>query len=185
MTKHPAESDLALYAGGDLGWWRTRIIVRHLTECAVCDAAAAEYSTLRSDFSALDTPPVLSWTNLAAEMRANIRLGLEAGECVLPRASGRPAVGLRAGLAFACLVLLAVASGWMHRSATTMAQPATDTVIVEATGAGIQVRQGAKVMSLLNKKQQDVINTISARGEMRARYVEADSSVTVNNVYVQ
>ena len=34
-------------------------------------------------------PPGLNWERLAAEMAANIRVGLEAGECVAPRRSKR------------------------------------------------------------------------------------------------
>jgi hypothetical protein len=191
MIRHLTEAELALYAGGDLGWWNKRKAVRHLAECAACEAAAGEFIALLSDVGELKDPPELSWSRLAAEMRANIRLGLEAGECVVARAPRRYVPGLRAGFAVACLVVLAAASVWMHRPAVP-ATTASDSVIVEATGTGIQVRQGATVMSILNnkaqdadKKEQDVIHTVSARGEMRARYVDADSSVTVNNVYVQ
>jgi len=60
--------------------------------------------------------------------------------------------------------------------------------VLESTGGGIQVREGGQVLSILNGrgKDKDVIRTVSAQGEMRARYVDSRTGlVTINNVYVQ
>src|SRR5258708_22873884 len=117
MTKHPTEADLALYAGGDLGWWRKRNVSGHLAGCAPCDATVTEFTALLLDVSELNDPPERLWSRLSSDMRANIRLGLEAGECVIARTPQRHAMGLRAGFAVACLVVLAAASVSMHRPA--------------------------------------------------------------------
>src|SRR5271169_6208843 len=80
--KHPNEGTLALHAGGDLGLvagWRTE---RHLAKCDRCRDSLAAFSELREVLPELAEIPEVPWNRLAAEMRANIRLGLAAGECV-------------------------------------------------------------------------------------------------------
>src|ERR1051326_7743532 len=82
MTTHPHETVLALFAGGDLGTWQRWRVERHVASCAMCRQEVAEFSELRAAVPGMVGPPEVSWTRLAVEMRANIRLGLEAGECV-------------------------------------------------------------------------------------------------------
>ncbi|MGI8991478.1 MAG: hypothetical protein ACR2I2_18080 [Bryobacteraceae bacterium] len=192
--KHLSQEDLALYAGGDLGWLFQKRAERHIACCGECQAAAVEFSAARSAIA--DTaefvaePAALPWNRMAAEMKANIRLGLEAGECVDMRLGAEKApvrlVGARVGIgiAFASLAILVGANFWLHQAA-----PQTrDEVVLESTGGGIQVREGGQVLSILNGrgKDKDVIRTVSAQGEMRARYVDSRTGlVTINNVYVQ
>jgi hypothetical protein len=40
------------------------------------------FASARDNLAALNELPAISWNRLAAEMKANIRLGLAAGECV-------------------------------------------------------------------------------------------------------
>jgi hypothetical protein len=91
MKTHAVESDLALFATGDLSPWRTALVRLHVTRCAQCretvDAFRRDRERLRQEASRM--PPGLNWERLAAEMAANIRVGLEAGECVAPRRSKR------------------------------------------------------------------------------------------------
>ena len=82
MTKHPSEASSALFAGGDLGRLRRWRIERHVAACAECQGEVAEFSELRAAVPAMMEPPEYLVDKLAAEMKANIRLGLEAGECV-------------------------------------------------------------------------------------------------------
>ena len=80
--KHPDEATLALHAGGDLGLiarWRTN---RHLSRCERCREEVAAFQGLREVLPDLAEMPEVPWNRLAAEMKANIRLGLAAGECV-------------------------------------------------------------------------------------------------------
>ncbi len=181
--KHPSDEDLALYAGGDLGWIAKRGVERHIALCGDCEAATVGFSAFRAELAGINDRVTLPWSRMAAEMRANIRLGLEAGECVgfKPRAGS----GFRAAMAFASLALLLGAGLLLHR-------PATETpnaVVLEATDGGIQVREGEQVLSILNSRAYratDVIRTVGAQGEMRARFVDSKTGlVTVNNVYVQ
>ena len=67
-----------------------------------------------------------------------------------------------------------------------VADESRDAVVLESTGSGIQVREGGQVLSILNSRGKDVIRTVSAQGEMRARFVDSGTGlVTINNVYVQ
>src|ERR1700678_3463873 len=82
--RHPKQATLALQAGGDLGAfarWRTG---RHLAKCARCRDEVAGFEAMRGAMADLLQMPELHWNRIAAEMRANIRLGLAAGECVRP-----------------------------------------------------------------------------------------------------
>src|SRR5947209_17694056 len=73
--KHPSQEILALHAGGDLRWlerWRTN---RHLAACDECRDEVAAFSELRETLPQLNEIPEVPWNKIAAEMRANIRLG--------------------------------------------------------------------------------------------------------------
>src|SRR5512133_2221986 len=86
---HPSEATLALYAGRDLGWFARRRTERHLAGCEHCQREVEAYQSLRSVLPDLSEVPDLHWNRMAAEMKANIRLGLAAGECVREPASER------------------------------------------------------------------------------------------------
>jgi hypothetical protein len=143
--------------------------------------------------------PELNWGSLAAEMRANIRLGLEAGECVREKRRfggkifGDWSFGLAA--AFACLLLLAGASFFMRdvrgpvRSFPQIsAQPgsvATGSLpSLESTNTGVGLHSGDSSFTLLNHDGAVASQTVSAQGAVRSRYVDA-GAVTINNVYLE
>src|SRR6202789_3298642 len=95
---HPRENDLALLAGGEAGHIRRFLLGRHVRNCADCQETVAEYRELRAGLAGVELPD-LNWNFLAADMRANIRLGLEAGACVRSthvfwRWNLRPAIAL-------------------------------------------------------------------------------------------
>ena len=93
MTKersnHPRENDLALLAGGEAGrFQRFPCWMRHVRTCADCqEDDRYGIPELRSGLADMELPD-LNWNFLAADMRANIRLGLEAGACVGSNARG-------------------------------------------------------------------------------------------------
>jgi anti-sigma factor RsiW len=117
MKIHAVEADLALFASGDLSPWRSALVRLHVARCAQCretvDAFRSDRERLRQEASRM--PPGLNWERLAAEMAANIRVGLEAGECVAPRRSKR-AVWARGRLSFRH-----VSFGWKIAGAMTAA----------------------------------------------------------------
>lgn len=184
MSKHPSEADLALVAGGELTLWRRWSVARHLAECAECRREVAEFSSLREEVRMMAEMPEVPWGSLAAEMRANIRVGLEAGECVPERPESR-GFSLRAAVACASLVMLLAVGFLIERPVPRAAEDRPAEAVLETNGSGIQVREGSQAMMLLNASARDV--QYQAGGStMGARYVNADTGqVTINNVYVQ
>ncbi len=190
--KHPSEATLALYAGGDLGSWSRWRTERHLAGCDRCRLVVDEFAGTRETMAGLDDLPGLPWNRLAAEMKANIRLGLEAGACVR-ELDGRPVKGLgqpvfpgwRALVACVSMVALVVAGILLERPAPPAAEPIQGTVL-RVTTNGIELSEDGQAMILLHKGDQEVTYSAGAQGSMGARYVAADSGyVTMNNVYVQ
>src|SRR5580698_7665679 len=87
MSRHIPEADLALFITGDVGMWKYVQINLHLAGCEACRARIEAYrmSRQRLKQAAAEMPEGADWDRLAAEMTANIRVGLAAGECVAPR----------------------------------------------------------------------------------------------------
>jgi hypothetical protein len=184
--KHPDRATLALHAGGDLGpiaRWRTG---RHLAECGDCRDEVSAFRGIRSILPELAETPEISWNRLAAEMKANIRLGLAAGECVrigqMPLRETRLFTRARAVVAFASVVVLLVTGLVLEHPAPIA--PKYDGVVVQTTADGIQVRGGGQALRLLHSGAQNVQYSVGAQGSMRARYVDPETGyVTINNVY--
>jgi hypothetical protein len=207
---HPVEHDLALLAGGEAGRAQRFWLERHLRGCEQCQAKVTEYQALRSDLLDSDSDlPEINWNFLASDMRANIRLGLEAGACVrtahLPRSFRRWVPALNAGAlhprmttAVALLVLL-VASGvvmrspksllhrmpWNRKGAITATIEA-NTPVLESNPSGIEVRSGVDSLTLLNRHGNPANQTVSAQGHIAARYIDSETgAITINDVSLQ
>jgi hypothetical protein len=189
--KHPSEATLALHAGDDLGVlarWRTQ---RHLARCERCRGEAAAFRALREIAPDLRETPEIAWNRLAAEMKANIRLGLEAGRCVRSGDTPTPAAaplffGARALIAVASVLTLMVTGLVLEHPAPNPASARLEGVVVQRMAGGIQVREGGQALRLLHGNARDVTYTVGAQGSLRARYVDPDTGyVTINNVYVE
>jgi len=146
--KHPSERALALHAGGDLGplaRWRCE---RHLKRCQACRGELAALRDTRRIVAELSDMPQVPWSRLAAEMEANIRLGLAAGECVgrdepFADSSAPRFTGLRAALAMASLAVVVAAGLMLQRPPAARSQ-----TVLEATADGIQLSQGGEALGL-------------------------------------
>jgi predicted anti-sigma-YlaC factor YlaD len=189
--KHPTQEMLALHAGGDLGriaGWRTD---RHLARCERCREEFDAFADVRAVLPDLNEIPEVAWNRLASEMKANIRLGLAAGECV--RAEQKPLretlfSHARVAVALASVVALLVTGVVLEHPVPRQGVPPLDAVIVQSTREGIQVRDGAQALQLLHTgvNDRDVIRSVGAQGSMRARYVDPETGyVTINNVYAE
>ena len=181
---HPLSTDLELYACNDLRGWPRWRIGRHLAQCPECQEQIAQRQQFWQSV-AWDVPmPEPAWNRLAAEMHANIHLGLSAGECIAPRKRRRSWVPLPMAAALASLLVIAAAGTYYHQSVALPARSASS--VLETSGAGIQARDGNDVLEFVNRSAQAPIRTVSAGGEVRSRYVDGESGdVTIVNVYAQ
>jgi len=77
MNGHVRETDLALYASGDVSLWQRAAIHLHVRQCERCREVVNEFrgdaKILRDASAAL--PEGVDWARLSAEMTANIRVG--------------------------------------------------------------------------------------------------------------
>jgi hypothetical protein len=204
---HPLQPDLALFAGGDLSRWERFRIGHHVSRCADCRKAVELF---RRDKAAVrdlagELPPGLNWERLASEMAGNIRVGLAAGECVGPvRSKGMSVnIGWKPAVAFACAAMLMVTGWWLNVPPTStqrlgnalrsvwnrdlrLVGPPDAGVSVAAVREGLEVKQNGAAMTLMNPGAGPSLVTATTRGEVRARYVDADTAqVTITDVYAQ
>jgi hypothetical protein len=187
--KHPNQATLALHAGGDLGafaGWRAR---RHLARCAECREELARFAECRRWLPSIEDSADVHWNRLAAEMKANIRLGLAAGECVREDETAG-AAGIwstaRMGVALASVVVLLAAGLMLERPAPGVARETG--AVVQAVAGGVQVREGGQSMGLMHAgtSRDAVTYQAGAQGSVEARYVDAETGyVTVNTVNVE
>jgi hypothetical protein len=198
--EHPNETDLALYAGHDLNFvseWRMR---RHVAQCAECRDIVDAFASLRIDAAGLsELPAGINWNRLSSEMKANIRLGLEAGECVsgVPEADNPWTLpsfsGFRTLMAYGSVIALMVAGVWLQRPAGPIMRsgPESNATVVAATGDGIQLTEGGRSLGLRygatrSVVARDVNYSADASGAVGARYVDSSTGyVTVVKVNVE
>jgi hypothetical protein len=125
-------------------------------------------------------------------MRANIRLGLAAGECV--RSSGQPLrdgplftplfTGARATLALASVLALMVTGLILEGPAPRMSRSSEP--MVQATVNGIQRRSGDQAFGLMHSGALRVTYSVGAQGTLGARYTDPETgNVTITKVYVE
>jgi hypothetical protein len=202
--RHPDESRLALLAGGDAGAWETWMLRRHVRACSTCRMTVDSFVRLRGEIHSelAGMPAGLDWNRLAAEMTANIHVGLAAGECVGEPRPRLPVWPLwKPALAVAALLVLLVSSFWLsfppdqklalgHRLARLWSpHPAGAVepgVYLEADRNGIQVKGNGAALTLMHAGAEPSVVSVSAQGSLRARYIDDDTGqVTITNVYAQ
>jgi len=192
MNNHPSDTDLALLAGGDCGRLQRFLLNRHVSRCGDCRDTVASFAELRSESLELagdNAMPEMEWNQLAGEMRANIRLGLAAGECVA-EAPARIFSGTwkpRLALGAVCVALL-VGAGIFLRGLLPNDNPSgvVHAATAESNSTGVQVTTGASSMTLMNHAGVAGDQTVSSDGAIRASYVDGETgTVTVTSVYVE
>jgi len=185
--RHPEESRLALYSSGDLNPIERFLIRLHVRTCARCATQADSFnvtsSVLRSQMTKM--PQGVEWDRLAAEMTANIHLGLEAGECVGPvRAARVERIGWRAAIVMAGLSVV-LAGAWLlnpPRRAETLVR--TSPIVIRTSPGGIEMQENGSALILMHTRGQQQPIIVSTPGSLRARFVDQDTGqVTINNVY--
>jgi hypothetical protein len=203
--KHLNEQELALHATGEAGWWNRVVSQLHVRGCEDCSRRVREYRLDRERIQmfAEELPAGISWERLAAEMTANIRVGLAAGECVAPRDRHVSIpMGWRVAGAAAGFSALLVAAWWLNmpkgetaalgRAMKAIVQPvrrgilADEGTLVEASAAGIEVRENGARLGVFRQGVRPATVSLSLQGTARARYVDSDTGqVTITSVYAQ
>ncbi len=191
---HPSDARLALFAGKDLGLCPRLRIAGHLRHCERCSEKIEQFGSVRDWLGETreEMPPGVNWDALALEMRANIRVGLAAGECVAESRERfhvpwrTPAVALPA--------LLIILAGWILQSMHPPIEPfhpaavssrLRSGIVLEASAGGIGVEKDGRGLALLHPRGEAVV--YSVRGDsLRSRYVDSDTGqVTISHVYAQ
>jgi len=206
---HPNEAQLALFAGGDLGFWDRWQMRRHVEKCSACEADVAALRAASEQVREVlpDLPKDLNWNRLAEEMTGNIRVGLAAGEAIArfdrPVARVRPArLGFNAALVLACATAVFVTAFWtslpreqaQHLGSALQKiftgqsgrHPAVsqDDVMLEASSSAIEVKENGRTMMLTHPRSDGVTVSVNMQGSAGVRYVDDDTGqVTTNKVY--
>lgn len=193
MTKHPAPEVLALYARRDLDLWALVRAGAHVQRCGQCAGEVRglrqALTTLRS--AASELPPGLDWDEMAAEMRANIRLGLSAGAIVAePPVTGRVSRDgwpWQLGVVMASVAMVAVVSWMLPTSESANHQLAVRApAFLEAQAEGLALQDRGSALTLLNPSKTAVTTTVNWDGGARASYVDSETGqVTIHHVSAQ
>ncbi len=201
--RHPDERQIALFAGGEAGWVERLGMARHVSGCPSCRDLVRQFRDDRERVrqAAAELPPGLDWNRLAAEMTANIRVGLEAGECVdVPHRAHPRWMAWRPALAAAGLAALLVLGFYLNtpqeqreslaRGVTRILNHAPAAiesgVALEATRNGIEIQENGAAMTMMNPGSTPTVVVVNTGGSLRARYVDDDTGqVTITNVYAQ
>lgn len=208
--KHPGEIELALFAGGDLGFIERRRVARHVRECNGC---RSEVQALRQGSETVrgladEMPEGVNWTRLSQEMTGNIRVGLAAGECVGPVRTERPrSLVWHAAAVVAAAFVIVLGALWLNmpreqsqhlvsslRSirwnrvgsvVRTAAVP--DSVVLEASPSSIDLKAAGGTLSFLTplpSRGEGVAVSVNMQGSAGAQYVDADTGqVTISRVH--
>jgi hypothetical protein len=187
--KHPNEESLALFAGHDLHFLNEWRIARHVARCEECRGTVEAFASLRSETAGLgELPADIAWNRLAAEMKANIRLGLAAGECVSgpePLSERAGFTGLHTLLAYAAVIMLVMAGVWLQRPVPVE----NGRAVLAATSDGIELTEGGRSLGLrygASRDAKSVSYSADAKGAMGARYIDSSTGyVTVVNVNME
>jgi hypothetical protein len=211
--KHPAEIQIALFAGGDLGRWERWCVARHVGHCAECQhevqalrGASTQLRELAAEMPEL--PNGLSWNRLSQEITGNVRVGLAAGEAIALFDKPAPAkhrLGWNATLVVLGATVVFAIAFWTSLPAqqaehllaslkrirterigtvihSTPAAP--EEAVVEASSAGIQVKENGRTLSLMQPRSDGATVSVSMQGSAGVRFVDADTGqVTTNKVY--
>ncbi len=210
MKRHVEETDLALYASGDLRLWHRAAVRLHVGRCELCRERVEEFRAdgriLRD--AAAGLPEGLDWARLSTEMAANIRVGLAAGECVAPRgARTRKAIPdlwrpvALASIVTAVLAVVLVGGWWLNMPSEDTrvlshamrsiwhgrtAVPEERGAVIEASSEGIELRKDGGSLGVSQDAAQLVTVSVSTQGSASAHYVDQDTGqVTITSVYAQ
>ena len=203
MTGHFSETDLALFVSGDQSLWRGAVVRFHIARCERCRHLAQEFRDDRDRVRriASELPASLDWDRMAAEMTANIHLGLSAGECVAPRRRKSPVMSWRPAAIMAGAAVMLAAGWWLNMPpSTTKALGRALTAVVRGPGAlnargdetgmvvsandkGIELRENGTSLGISQGSAPPLSVSVSVQGSASARYIDTETGqVTITSV---
>jgi hypothetical protein len=198
--RHATQEQLALLAANDLGWLEGFRLRGHVGTCETCRRELAAFELTRERIHEEATEP-RDWDRLAAEMRANIRLGFEAGECVSEsqetRARAASVSGyLRPALAVAAAVALIAGGSWIARDSwldgdaallrPQAGLPADAEVVLRASPDGLEIQENGASMSLVHDVGAHASVSVGVGRSLSAQYIDEDTGqITIHNVYAE
>jgi len=194
---HPGTKSLSLFSGSDLGWIDRFRVAAHLRGCAGCRAEVERFRTSKANLRAesVDLPEGLQWDRLAAEMTANINLGVEAGECVAPFAMRTAAseaprrMDWRAAAVMGAVGAVLIGAWFLNPPRPHNLDQVIRTsqkIEIRNTAAGLEMNENGNSLVLLHGSgiQPQRAMIVSAPGQLRARYADGDTGqITINHVY--
>ncbi len=174
----------ALAAGGETPLWQ-RLRARFRGSSPEEDAIEREFRQIREQAGKFrELPPYFAWESLATEMKANILLGVEAGEAVRPRRL-HPPIGWRAGLAMAMLSLLMISGYWWQMPHRWIRASVPQQAVLEAAPGRLAVEQKEGGFALIFQEQSGSPLLSGASGGLRADFVDTETGqLTVAHVYL-
>ena len=179
FDRHPRETDLALFAGGELGPLARWRIEGHLNTCDHCRQAVSEFFDLRSRVMDLGELPAVDWSGMAARIERGVEMARLKAE-----SQPRPAPAWRPAWAAAMALLVLVTAGiYMSRFRAEAAG-----AVLDASAGGVEVRLGDdQVLTMVNAAQQETqVQWRVGADAVSARYLDKETgNVTVTNVYSQ
>lgn len=190
--QHPDLRQLALLAGGELPWWRRTMLSFHTRRCEHCRQELEALEETR-DFvtnAVPELPAFVDWDRLASEMRANIQVGLEAGEAIRPREAAPLRLDWRPAFALAALTLV-ILTGWYlninRRQIYRLPEASLEAgdARVESGSDGIVLTRGGGRMTVMQPKTEAVSYSVNATGAVSARAIDTETGqVTISHVYL-
>lgn len=192
--KHPSENQLALFAGSELSLLERWIIKRHVSGCPACETIVQDYrevdAVLREELNRI--PERLNWDRLAAEMAANIHVGVAAGECVAPVIRKAEGFGWRSAAALGAASVLIIGAWFLNvppnykqASRPGVVRSIGPDVTLQATEVSIELRKNGSQLVLMHPNGNEGTALYgSAPGSLRVSFVDKDTGqVTINRVY--
>jgi hypothetical protein len=181
------DRERALLAGGEAGillrakWFllkrNSRVRAAEEREIAAYRRAAEAMPRFR------ELPPYFQFDSLAEEMKANIRLGVEAGECVASPAERQP-LSWQAAVVFASLTLLMISGYWfMMPRGAQLPEESRVSIMQDASDSPEPAAENDFLVVL---DPADGIQSLSGpQSSLQAQYVDPETGqLTITQVYV-
>lgn len=132
-----------------------------------------------------ELPEYFAWDDLAAEMKANILVGLEAGEVVRSRPVAAP-LGWKTAVTFAGIAFLIVSGYWLGLSGHLLRSEKPQTAILEAHPGGLELQTRETALTVIYSRESGQQVLSGGLGGIRADYVDEETGqLTVAHVYAE